>query len=437
MADSAPLFAVSGLGSDIGLTARDVLRMVFKHGAILITCAIVVTVLTWSALLVQPPIYESTAKIWVQTEQQGTPSFLSGITAYRESQDPEPVDRKIETEIQLLMSRANAEAVVTQLGIRKAQLVQSPLDNVMAALPHWPGKVSPQTGTQIRNATVALFSKAVAVEPLRSKTADTTSNVFEARFDCVDKTLAPHALDALLQAYIRFGAQHNRELGESAYQLVDAKTREVTAELKQLDDQMLALTVAHASDPNVSLPAVGADGAALAAARTGAPSALGLLKTEIIEAQAKLAEARQLFTEDAPNVRHLAEQLKELRSRLDAGVRADAELNDKLEVLLRQRALAQERFTELRTKRDQIELYLKLNPAISNSRVVIESPLQPDRPKTGLKVVVALLGPLAGLFFGLLLAGLREYLDHRLTDPADVRRYLGLVTLVVVPKERV
>ena len=444
MSPSTPLFPVSEDADATRLTLRDLLRQWFKYWKTVTLCVVTVSCLTWGGLLLQPPIFESSAKVWVQTEQQGTPTFLSGIAAYRESQDPEPVDRKIETEIQLLMSRSNAEAVVAQLGIRPSQLVREPIDNLLSVLPHSQWSARPKSALEIRNATVALFMKAIAVEPLRSKTADTTSNVFEVRFDCADKALAPRALAALLQEYIRFGAKHNRELGASADKLVDSKSREETQELESLDDQILELTVEDASRADVSSPDAGVVvgktstgatlDATLASARTGAPSSLGLLKTETIEMQTKLEEARQLYTDDSPNVRHLLEQLRELRKRLHVGVRASAELDARLERLERQRALAVERFTELRMKRDQIELYLQLNPIISDTRLVTEAPLEPEKSKAKVKIVVGILGPLAGIFIGLLIAGLREYFDHRLQDSADVNRYLGLDTLAILPK---
>jgi capsular polysaccharide biosynthesis protein len=41
---------------------------------------------------------------------------------------------------------------------------------------------------------------------------------------------------------------------------------------------------------------------------------------------------------------------------------------------------------------------------------------------------------MAGLALGLLLAGIREYFDHRLQSTQDVERYLGMDTLGIVPE---
>jgi uncharacterized protein involved in exopolysaccharide biosynthesis len=150
--------------------------------------------------------------------------------------------------------------------------------------------------------------------------------------------------------------------------------------------------------------------------------------------QAKLEEARQLYTDDSPNVRHLREQLDALRARLDDAVRATAELDARLERLERLRALALERFTELRTKRDQIELYLNLNPVEADARLITETPFQPEKPKIRTKMMLAVAGPVGGLLLGLLLVGLREYFDRRLQSADAVKRHLGIETLGIIPR---
>jgi uncharacterized protein involved in exopolysaccharide biosynthesis len=442
MSAPLPLFPLlpqpeSEADSAIGLTPRDLLRQVFKYWTTVAVCLFTVTGLTVCGLSVQPAVYEASAKVLIQTEQQGTPSFLSGITAYRDPQDPEPQDRKIETEIQLLMSRSNAQAVVQRLGITKAMLIQPPLEYLKVLLPPFVrGAAKPKTAAELQTETVTLFLKALTVEPLRSKTADTTSNVFEAHFACADKNLAPRALAALLQEYIRFGTQHNRELGEATFRLVDAKAREVADELQGLDDRIQVLTVRHASRPDVSAGgSTGDSSASLPNPRNATQNSLALLKTEAIEMQAKLEDARQSFTDDSPTVKHLTEQLHELEGRLRSGAQASAQLDTEIERLERRRALTVERFKELRTKRDQIELYLQLNPVVSDTRVVTEPPVPPEMPNIKIKLIVGLMGPILGLLIGLVIAGVREYFDHRLENAGDIKRYLGLDTLAIVPRE--
>lgn len=449
MSNTPPLFPVEKDDTAAGPNGGEMLRQFFKHWATVLVCLLLVTALVWAAVLVQPSQYESTAKVWVQTEQQGTPAFLSGIASFRESQVPESVNRIIETEMQLLLSRSNAEVVVDRLGIQPAQLNQPPLESLKAALPQWlKPHHKPVNAAARRAATVALFLKGISVEALRSKTAETTSNVMEVRFVCADKVLAPLALKILLEQYLHFGSQRSHDMGNAALNLVASKVAEQAAELKSLDDQILAASLQRGSRDGTptaageyATPRIAraADGAAtldpvLPNPRSTSPSSLSLLKAQAIDLQARLEEAEQVYTANSPNVTRLRNQLQLLRARLNSGVQMNGELDTELTSLERQRALAVARFDELRMKHDQIELYLQMGQAEADSRSVTETPSVPDKPLLKSKITLALLGPIAGLFLGLLIAGLREYFDHRLQSSDEVRRHLGLDTLGVVPR---
>jgi uncharacterized protein involved in exopolysaccharide biosynthesis len=171
----------------------------------------------------------------------------------------------------------------------------------------------------------------------------------------------------------------------------------------------------------------------LGSSRAGGASAVGMIKSQTVALQSKVEELRQLYTDDAEVVRNAQRQLSQAEKRLARSVKAGAELEAQLKQLERTRALAQDRYTELRRKLDQIELYLSSAPDESANRVFTERAQQPDKPENKKKMVLALIGPMAGLALGLLLAGLREYFDHRLQSAQDVERYLGLETLGVVP----
>src|SRR4051812_43778824 len=103
-------------------SARDLVAVLYRQAGLVAICALVGTAASLLLYAKQPRVYASSAKVWVQTEQQGSPSFLSGITAYRETPYPDPVNRKIETEIELMLTRTNAQSVVDRFHIRDDQL---------------------------------------------------------------------------------------------------------------------------------------------------------------------------------------------------------------------------------------------------------------------------------------------------------------------------
>ncbi len=435
-----PLFPATPVRAGGGFTGRDLWRQWFKYWGTILGSTVAVGALTLYGVAMQAPQYQASAKVWVKTEQQGTPSFLSGVSAYREGQVIDPVNRKIETEMQLLLARPNVEAVVRKLGMTRRDLPGNALAAVLGSQP----AASPEAELQ---ATVEVFLKTLKVEAARSKTADTASNLLEISLTTTRADLAPQALHALVAQYQQYGTAQTRQQGQASYALIRDKMMAAQADLDQLDQRLLKLMVAQGkrSDvpvqgtPPVPLEVMVEPGEGLrmdtmlGSARAGGTSAVGLLKQQTVTLQSRVEELRQQYTDEAEPVRNARRQLAQAEARLSRSVQAGAELEAQMRQLERSRALAQDRYTELRRRLDQIELYLASSPDESASRVLTERAQVPDKPERKKLIVLAVLGPLLGLALGLLLAGLREYFDHRLQSAEDVERYLGLEALAIIP----
>lgn len=433
-------------------SARDLIAVLYRQAGLIALCALVGTAASLVLYMRQPRVYASTAKVWVQTEQQGSPSFLSGIAAYRETPYPDPVNRKIETEIELMLTRTNAQAVVEKYAISDNQLVHGGVPKARAEADTASAAAMARDS---RSRTVDLFLDGVSVEPLRSKTADTSSNVLEVKFECTDPALAPLALQSFLDNYLQLGAQQNRRLGETTSRLIETKLAQAKDELRHSEDRIVTLLVQDggrsgrsAGDAGTAAAGSGKIGSAYAAAEGGlkldlnpeAPAAGGgttpvvaALKAQTMELQLRLDEARQVYTDDAENVRNLRSQLAGSQQRLASTVRENTQLEAELNRLERARQLAQERFVELQRKLDQIDLYLRLNPTEAESRVIIDAPDHPTAAEGKKKKIVALLGPVAGLLLGLLLAGLRELGGERMRSPREAQWALGVPVLGAIP----
>lgn len=440
-----PLFARPDASAEASLTLRDWLGMVWRQLGLILLCTAIVGGFAGWLLAGQRSPYASSARVWVQTEQQGTPTFLSGIAALRDSPYPDPVNRKIETEMELMLTRSSAADVIRKLNIRPEQLATKPMDHVKSKLrsllPAKPSTASPQA---VSDDLVELFLKGVKVAPLRSGSADTTSNVLEVSFECADASLAPRALQALIDNYLRLAAQQNRDLGQSTARLIERQLGQARDELRVAEDDILALSLRQAqrADPVGSAPPIGRSALPggmrldldLDVGGSTHAQAMSLLKTQSLELQAQLDQARQLYTEEAENVKTLRERLAAVQSRLRQGVGQGARVDVEMARLERQRGLAQERFVELRKRLDQIELYLQLSPTETNSRSLIDRPTVPVADGSGQRNGLILLGPIIGFLLGLLLAGVREFLDSRLRGAAEVRRTLGLPLLGALPR---
>lgn len=441
MSPAAALFPASPIQPGQGFTGRDLLRQWFKYWTTITLTTVAVTAVTLYGVGRQPDLYVAEAKVWIKTDQQGSPSFLSGVAAYREGQLPDPANRKIETEMQLLLSRSSIEAVVRRLGIRPDQFPNAPLSYLFN------GRQAAKSASpeQQFKAAVELFAKSIKVEPARSKTADTSSNMLEIQLETTDAALAPRALNALVEQYQNFGSELTRQQGQATYALISQKMKQARVELSDLEKRILVLNATQGGQIELSGLAEAPTGilrmdgglrmdAELGSARVGGASAIALIKSQAVSQEGHLEELRQLYTDESELVRNAKRQLAQTQARLNRRVKAGAEQEAQLRQLERARVVAQDRFVELLRKLDQIELYLNSAQDESSTRIFTDRAQAPDRPENKKKLILSIVGPLAGLALGLLFAGIREYFDHRLQSVQDVARYLGLETLGVVPE---
>lgn len=438
------LFPLSGPPRPPSLTLGEVAGVLRRNVWPIAACVAIVSALAFGVYRLQKPVFVSTARVLVQTDQLGTPSFLSGIAAYRESQIAEPVGRKLETEMALIANRASATEVVTALGIDGASLPASPmvrLKALIASLKQRIGFAAPEA--ELPAKVVGDFLAALSVEPVRSKTAETTSNVLEISLATTDSALSTRALKGVLDTYLRVSTQQNRGLGTETTRLLQAEIAHSKKELKTIEDAMVALAVRESAQPefasSTTTAALGAGGQARRdAGRNANETATSLLVSQVLDLQGQLDALRENFTEQTQSVVQLKQRLGEVRGRLAAQMRTSATNSATFNQLERQRVIAQDHYVELRRKLGQIDLYMALTPAALDGRVVVSPPTHPeaeDRDGTRSKLPL-IAGPVAGLLLGLLLAGLRELLQPRVRTRREVERLLGLHMLGALPSMR-
>lgn len=464
---------------DVGapsFTMRDFLRLLFKHKQAILVSFFGVTLPVIGTLLALPATYIAEGKILVRTEQQGTPSFYSGIAAYREPRESDPVNRKLETEMELLATRSLAERVVERLAIKYDQVYHRPLayalDQLGDAYDWAAGQLyGVRVDSEKRGfrATVTALVNSITVEPLKTKSADTTSNVVLVTLKATDAKLARDALEALLLEYASFNSEHDQKIGREARQLIASKTAEAQAEVRDAQEKLrvflagnggsLARRFASKDDPlqakfdlrlALSLGAVdlkddplapGSDTgthATTPVAETmmspGGDTTIGRLKARLVEMELRYIELRQTFTDETENVRLLKRSIAETRKRVDAEIAASATAEATVATLERKLRSDEMRYLELDRKLGQIDLFLQLGPAETANRVITESPLVPRSSEWRKNVLVGLFGSFAGLILGFGIAGYREYADPRLQSADEVERFLGLKVLTVVDR---
>jgi len=415
------------------LTVRDLLLLLFKHNLLVLTAFATVSAVMFSGLASIPPTYVSKAKILFKTEQQGTPNFLSGISAYREAQLIDPSSRKIETEMQILTSRGLAERVVAKLGLGYEQIYHPPLAHIIRRVNGWWKVMMSWFGlakeSQVTQAELAeAFVGSIKLVPLKSKQAETNSNLIAVELRATDPQRAEQALSVLLEEYFPYGMAVDQRAGEQAIAVVREHLAAAEKDLRK-SQQALQQFVARKAEGGT----LQQDTASMAdSGERSVTSEAGLLRARLTQLELDLAEAQEQYTDTSAPVAALKAAISRVRKRLSDTVAKGAEEDSTLMSLKRNFSIAEEKFMDLNRKNNQIELFLKMTPTQSSQRELVEAPTLPEQSEWKQKALVGVVGAVGGLLLGLALAGLREMGDHTLQSMEDVRIRLGLPTLAAV-----
>lgn len=474
MADIDPLFRAPADTEQTGFTRWDLLALLCKHSFTVLVPFVVVTVLVAGVLLSLPSTYATTAKVLVRTENQGRPSLLSGVTAYRDPLVTDTSDRKIETEMALLLSRPIAEDTVRALNIRFDDLYRPVYEHVLdfgsdvvdEILTRWFGlPVRPDTEF---NRAVRALVKSVTVSAGKSKSGEAGPNVIDVEIKAALPDLAQRALVRILDRYVTLGTQLDQDAGQAALAIVQANLAESGKLVEAAQARLNAFLArtgrtlttarpvavvkakpwsavpsddpvaeAYPSDylpggdlePPKRVPRAHSDGEVADGGAPMSDSTVAALRSRLMGLEFQRSEMEQVFTDRAENVRNVQALIAEVKRKLKTAIRKSADDDTTLIELYRQLTTEEARLLDLKRKNDQIALFLAMNPTQTTNRVVVEMPLLPHRSDWKKKAVPGVLSAIAGLLLGLAIAGFRELGDHTLRDAVDVRRYLGVESL--------
>lgn len=433
---------------------RDFLRIIFSHKlTILLTFLTITFAVAWG-LWYLPPTYSVEAKVLIETSQEANPSFFSSITPIKERDVPDPVNRLIETEMELIEAYPLSQRVVREMNLGYNQVYHKPYMRLLKPvfnlydklLQDYLGvKPDPKHDTAEDPSTVSAFIKSLKVMPLKSKSAETNSNIIGVALQSPDPKIAHEALTKLLEYYRIFDVELNNEAAEKASAIVQADLVEATKQLQAAQTRLKQFASSGADISGALQPAGGApvDPAAPQTVDTGSRrvtttpgdvSTLSRLKAQLIDAKYDLVQAQQVYAADNPKVSRLEQLVNRLQEQIDKEVNAEAANVTEMADLERDVRRAEARMIDLDRKLDQIHLYQEMNQRHVGNRIIIEPPIMPDESDVKFKFMIGIAASLASLIVGVAFAGLLEYTDHRLKTKADVKRYLGLDLLATVPK---
>ncbi|HWX76188.1 MAG TPA: hypothetical protein VNY32_01860 [Candidatus Acidoferrales bacterium] len=280
--------------------------------------------------------------------------------------------------------------------------------------------------------TVAAFQKSLEAKTIESKTADTNSNILEVSLRGVDKSLTQKALDILVDFFIGYDNQLNKDGATRAEAVVaqnaTAARQDVEAAQQKLQEVLAKSGLTSRSEG--SAPIGDSD---LIRSTPGQGSVIELMKSSLLEMQMKLVKLQSNVAAHTPEMLSLENQIKVLTGRLDREQQRHAQDDSSLLEIRRDLQLKESVLVDLEKRLSQVRLFLNMGASQISNRVVVESPLLPRSSEWKLRALVGIASAVGGLFLGIALAGLREFTDHRLQNEGDVQQYLGVSVVANLP----
>jgi capsular exopolysaccharide synthesis family protein len=465
----------------------DYLRVLSKRRwtAIPTFAAVVAAVMIPSMTMV--PIYEATTKVLIDGETQNIVMFKEVVEQEKATAD------YFQTQYQILGSRAVARATIDKLGLwDHPQLAGGPPDTAAAKPAPAPSSAAPaneaagESAAQSR--TVDRFLANLTISPIRN------SRIVDVKYRSTDAAFAAAAANALASTYMERNLQFKFDASKDA---ADWLTNQLDAQRKNVEQTELALqryreqnNAASTDDPEVTQRLSGLNAAAMEAKTTrlekeaalkqlraiqhdrkalaAAPaivanSGVQRLNQELADLQRQEAQLSRQYGERHPEMIKVRSAMVQVRQKLDAellnavqaveGEYVAAQAREesltreleaqKAEVLAinrksigyaaleRDAASNRQIFEALlqRAKETGISSELKTNNIrIADPADVPRVPISPNKQRD------LLFGIMVGLVIGVAAAFVFEYLDNKIKSPPEIRSYLNLPCLGLVPK---
>ena len=481
--------------SDDEIDLREYLHIVLSYKWAILGFAGVITLFTALFVFSLTPIYEATATVLIESEEENVVSIeeVYGI--------PGANDQYFETQNRILQSRHLAEKVIDRLAIaqhpeydpalREPGLLQS----VLAWLPlQSPSEPQPANPQNLRNGLVGQFRASLEVVPIRG------SQLIDIRFESTDPALTAAVSNTLAEVYIDSDLEgrlamtnratgsltrqlaelrQNLEQSEQALQafrdqekLIDVKgVGSLTAqELNELTGQLVDMRRDRTTAETAYRQIMALQGRPAAAYET-IPAVLrdaGLqgVKDSKSAVERKVAELRKRYGPKHPKMiaaiaelgaaeKNVAKQIlnvvEALKKEYQVMLAKEAHLNRAMNQTRRDMSEINRRAGQLialerdvEANRSIYETFLsryKETSAVSDIQPaharVVDPAVIPSAPTKPRKNRIILITFILSLFIAMLLAFLIETLDNTLANPQDVENKLHFPVLGMLPKLKI
>ena len=358
--------------------------------------------LTVVYLFVAPRRYEATAVVSIPISSTG-----SGLAAALGNFLPIGSNSDVETEIEIIRGRNIAEEVIGKLGL---------------------GKKDENRGQDPRR-LVLEFQKSLKVKQ-RGRT-----NLIDITATGDSSEEAMHTANQVAAEYVQMSDSSGKKIWNN---LIGQMEKELVKAKSDMEKSKLLLHDYEAEEgitPTFGPLLMGSGqltGSSYVA--SDIPQAVATLKASIIEMEIQLESLRRSFSEGDPKVIGLKNQIAESKRKLQQEEKEAIEKYNKQFGLTRiasEVLFNQQLYGLLVAKQEELKAQYIMQ---HRSPEVIENAMQPLYPSSPRRKLILILGAALGMFLGLSLALLREYMDKSMHTAEDVSRSVDLPVLGLIPR---
>ena len=396
------------------MTKRDIIIFIFKWEKSLFGYWFFIIALSVFLVYALPQKYEAVAKILIEGNR--APVMRADVAFGAEQMNV------LNSEVAIIRSKPVFAATAAKVAaIKKAlkgntenEVTSSPVREVFGRLGQWTLDIGLREASTPREQLISDLENGLKVAP------QPNSNVIAMSYKSADPEMAAIIVNTITESYINQHLKIFSSIGTSeVYRLqIERLEKDLSRRRKELVD--------YKRDKSVS--ALNETMRAQVQQQTNLTSELSVIERE-------LAELRTRFVKGHTKVVLAEERLRSTRQLLD-------EISKKLQSLEVEEATIRDMEIEINSIELTIQNYKKLfqdeqmvnlaNPEVINV-LIIEKAVAPSRPGRS-RLFYIILATLGGLLLSFAIAFIKEYFDHRVTDPKVASQLLGVPTLGSIEK---
>lgn len=383
------------------MSKRDIIVFLFKWKYSLIGYFLFIVAAVTAFVYLLPQKYEATASVLIESNR--APVMRSDIAPGVEELSV------LNSEAAIIKSNTVLSSTVDEVGIAESSEPPTMVEQVLDAFGAWLEKIGLSEAMTPRDELIRKLEKDLVVEPLPN------SNVITITFSGKDPKRTAQLVNTVTNNYIRHHLKIFSSAGTSqVYRLqVERLGKELERRRKELADYKRTTSVSALDDTMHALVQL----------QSSLTSDLEKARLELAELRSRFGPGHTKVTTSAEKVESLKRALTEAQSKLQK-LELQQEKVQQLEV---GSGSIEKSYQEYQKRYEEERLNDLANPDVVNVRV-IEYAAEPTRANHS-RLFYIILAAIGGLILSLAIAFIREYFDHRVSDPHAVAQLMGVPTL--------